>query len=69
MSPASWFKKYEDVELKASQEYFDGGDFIEQTKQVVIKMLEAMKMKFIFYELSYWMNLSISQLLDIIRLR
>jgi hypothetical protein len=64
MGPTDWLKKYEDVELKAWQDFFDGGDSIEEPEQVVIKMPEGMKRKSIFYELPYWKDLLISHLLD-----
>ena len=53
MGPGDWLKKYEDVELKAWQDVFDGGDSIEEPGKVVIKMPEGMKRKSIFYEIPY----------------
>ena len=29
MGPVDWLKKYEDVELKAWQYFFDGGDLLK----------------------------------------
>jgi hypothetical protein len=63
MGPYDWLKKYEYVELKAWKDFFDGGDSIEETKQVVIKMPKWMKRKSIFYELPYSKDLLISHLL------
>ena len=53
MGPGDWLKKYEDVELKAWEDFFDWGDSIEEPEQVVVNMLEGMKRKSIFYELPY----------------
>jgi hypothetical protein len=64
MGPSDWIKKYEDDELKGWEDFFDGGDSIEESEQVVVNMLEGMKRKSIFYELPYWKDLLISHLLD-----
>jgi hypothetical protein len=63
MGPTYWLKKYEDVELKTWQDFFYGGDSIEEPKQVVIKMQKGMKRKFIFYELPYCKDILIYHLL------
>jgi hypothetical protein len=53
MGPCDWIKKYEDVELKAWEDFFDRGDSIEQPQQVVVNMPGGIKRKSIFYELPY----------------
>jgi hypothetical protein len=64
MGPTDWIKKYEDVELKGLEDFFDRGDSIEEPEQVVVNMPEGMKRKSIFYKLPYWKDLLISHLLD-----
>ena len=64
MGPGDWLKKYEDVELKAWEDFFDWGDSIEEPEQVLVNITEGMKRKSIFYELPYWKDLLISHLLD-----
>jgi hypothetical protein len=53
MGPGDWIKKYEYVELKSWEDFFDQGDSIEEPKQVVVNMPEGMKRKYIFCELPY----------------
>ena len=53
MGLGNWIKKYEDVELKGWEDFFDQGDLIEEPEQVVVNMPEGMKRKSIFYELPY----------------
>jgi len=64
MDPVDWLRKYEDAELKACHALFYGSDYIEELKQVVIKMPEGMKRKSIFYKLPYLRDILISHLLD-----
>jgi hypothetical protein len=64
IGPGDWIKKYEDVELKGWEDFFDRGDLIEEPEEVVFNMPEGMKRKSIFYELPYWKDLLISHLLD-----
>jgi hypothetical protein len=53
MGPVDLLKKYENVELKAWHDFFDGGDSIEEPEQVVINMPEGMKRKSICYDIHY----------------
>jgi hypothetical protein len=53
MGQGDWIKKYEDVELKGWEDFFDRGDSIQEPEQVVVNMPEGMKRKSIFYELPY----------------
>ena len=53
MGPGDWIKKYEDVELKDWEYFFDRGDSIEELEQVAVNMSEGMKRKSIFYDLPY----------------
>ena len=64
MGLGDWIKKYEDVELKGWEDFFDRGDSIEEPEQVVVYMPEGMKRISIFYELPYWKDLLIYHLLD-----
>jgi hypothetical protein len=64
MGPGDWIKKYEDVELKGWEDFFNRDDSIEEPEQVVVNMPEGMKRKSIFYDLPYCKDLLISHLLD-----
>ena len=57
MGPSDQIKKYEDVERNAWEDFFVRGDSIEEPKQVVVNMLEGMKMKSILYELPYYKDI------------
>ena len=49
MGLGDWLKKYEDVESKAWEDFFDQGALIEEPEQVVVEMPEGMRRKSIFY--------------------
>jgi hypothetical protein len=59
-----WLKKYEDAKSKAWEDFFDQGYSIQELEQAVVNMSNGMKRKSIFYELPYWKDLLIANLLD-----
>ena len=62
LGPDDWLNKYEDAKSKAWEDFFDQVYSIQGLEQVVVNMLNAMKRKYIFYELPYWKDLLISHL-------
>jgi hypothetical protein len=64
LGPGDWTKKYEDAKSKSWKDCFHKSYSIQETKQIVVNILNGMKRKSIFYELPYWKDILISHLLD-----